>query len=198
MLENLSPALIGLLGALVGGGIAIFSVRVTAKQNRVTFIHEKMTACILETLDLYQSVFTHATAVGLRIAYLAPEENGQKSESAYERYWRNLGNWASTSTKLYAKQLLFFPRALLRQAKILNRSFNKIRNIISNLEPEYTGESFIYPEDDYGLAEHLEKTKRQLDEFVNAGRAFVGSDMLKSFQTWEKDSFLAKEDAKDI
>ena len=75
-----------LISILVVLLIAIFTIRKTAEENRVSNIHAELCSCLVDTVSLIDDLLSLLDGLANHIVYqTVPEE--QILETAYSRYW---------------------------------------------------------------------------------------------------------------
>ena len=83
------PVAASIIGVIVGAAITFISIRLSARESRVSTVHERMSSCLVQTLDIIWETMHLLADVANRVSYRTLDTEEFK-ETAYDRYWRNL------------------------------------------------------------------------------------------------------------
>lgn len=164
----------GPIGIIVTAIVAIYSIRRTAKEARVSNIHAELITCLSDTLFLIERILNLLNDIGYHRVYRSiPEE--QIVETAYDRYWRELGVLSQDFKKLQAKQRLLLPKPLYDKVQEILECINEARKLARNAKPD---ENFLYP-NTTELIKAVENASESLRNIIDESRKHLGTDKLK-------------------
>ncbi|MBA7647376.1 MAG: hypothetical protein GH143_08420 [Calditrichaeota bacterium] len=179
--SNIITALVGIFGAIVGAVIVLFSVRLTARESRVSTIHEKMSACLIQTFDNIWEMMHLLDHVANRV-YYRTVDTGEFKETAYDRYWRELDRLTEENRNLFSQQILYFPKDLVEVLKEINRLLNDARYEVKKVKPN---DKHTYPNTS-NVKSVIDKARPLLKSFREQARAYIGSDKLEPITPLEE------------
>lgn len=188
LLLNIDPNhVISIAGILV----AIWLVRKTAEANRITNTYSGMKSCLIETVLILDKVLTLLDGVARKVVYYRVPEK-EAIETAYDRYWREIGFLAVRFKEMQSKQKLILPAKLYSRIQELIKEINSARELAKGAVPN---EKHIYP-DTSELQEKVKSATSQYKDFINNARSYLGTSMLTPFSKKSEDILKTNEDAK--
>jgi hypothetical protein len=143
-----------------------------------------MTSCIIETVFLLNKVLNLLREISGKVFYFSIPE-GNPIDNAYNRYWRNLGDYSTKFQEIQAKQKIVFPKELYEKCQELIKKLNEARNISQGLKPN---EENRYP-DTSQLIPIVNDAISIYTDFLNMARSYSGANKLEPI-TIEEDLFL--------
>ena len=171
LLIEIKTALVAILSILTTAIIANYSIRNTSKETRVSTTHEKMSSCLVQTLDIIWETMHLLDDVANRANYYTFDTE-EFIETAYERYWKNLSRLTEDNRALVSQQILYFPKKLVNTLKEINQLLNELRYEAKNVKPN---DKHIYP-DTSNIKSVMEREKPLLRDFREQARAYIGSE----------------------
>jgi len=181
----------GPLGIAITAIVAIYTIRKTAEENRVSNIHAELCSCLVDTVSILHNVLTLLDAVAKKVVYHSVLE-GKIIETGYDRYWREISTLAEKFKAVQAKQRLVFPRKLYEDIQKIIKIINKARELVRQVAPD---NNHIYP-DTTNLQETVNEAISAYRNFLNESRKYLGTDKLKQFTVSDELFIKGKEFAK--
>ena len=169
--------IVSVSGIIATTCVAIYSIRKTAEESRVSGVHKEMCMCLVSTIGILRIVINLIEDVTHNVIY-QEHPNGQLGEKAYDRYWERIGGLSNQFENLLPKQRLFLPRVLYDKVSIIVRKLNECRNLIRHFDPE-NEEQFPCS------TELIEEVGVNYREFIDQARAYIGTDKLYEIIDWE-------------
>lgn len=181
LLSVIILATVSILGILITAVVAILSIRKTARESRVSTIHEKMSACLIQTFDNIWEMMHLLDHVANRV-YYQTVDTGEFKETAYDRYWKELDRLTEENRALFSQQILYFPKDLVEVLKEINQLLNDARYEVKKVKPN---NKHIYP-DTGNVKSIIEKARPLLKSFRERARAYIGSEKLEPITPLEE------------
>jgi len=189
LLSVIILATVSILGILITAVIAIISIRKTARESRVSTVHEKMSSCLVPTFDIAWEMIHLLDHVANRV-YYRTVDTGEFKETAYDRYWRELDRLTGENRTLFSQQQLYFPNEIVETLEEIDQLLNKARYEVKKVKPN---EKHVYP-DTSNVESVMEKARPLLKRFKEQARAYIGSDELKRITPLEEPRLQALEE----
>ncbi len=181
LLLEIITAVVAILGILSTVIIANHSIRQTAKETRISTTHEKMSSCLVQTLDIIWETMHLLDDVANRVNYHALDTEKFK-ETAYDRYWKNLDRLTEDNRALVSQQILYFPKQLVHTLKEINQLLNELRYEAKKVKPNG---NHTYP-DTSDIKSVIERARPLLRDFREQARAYIGSEDIKPITALEE------------
>ena len=182
---------LSLISILVVLLIAIFTIRKTAEENRVSNIHAELCACLVDTVSLIDDLLSLLDGIANHIVYqTVPEE--QILETAYSRYWREIGPLSKRFKDIQAKQRLVFPKKLYDHIQDIVKKVNDARGLARHAAPN---EDHIYP-DTRELRKVVDEAASAYRNLLHESRKYLGTDRIAPITMISELPLKAKEDKK--
>ncbi len=175
------PAAASILGVIVGAAITFISIRLTAKESRVSTVHEKMSSCLVQTFDIVWEMMHLLDHVAHGVYYRKVDTEEFK-ETAYDRYWRELDRLTEENRALVSQQILYFPKDLLEELKEIDKLLNKARYKVKKVKPN---EKNVYPNTS-DVQSVIDEARPILMSFRERARAYIGADKLEPITPLEE------------
>jgi len=189
----MAETIVSLLGIVIIATVAIYTIRKTAKESRVSNIHAEMCACLVDTVSVLNEVFSLLNDITRHVVYNKILED-QIAETAYERYWRELGNLSKRFKEIYAKQQLVFPRKLYKTSQEIVQKVNDARKLARVAKPD---KDAVYP-DTSKLQQAIKTAFVAYRNFVNDSRAYLGTDKLEPIMMATETTLKAQENKQPL
>lgn len=157
---------------------AIYSIRKTAEETRVSDVHKEMCMCLVNTIGILREVINLIEDVTHNVIYQDYPEKQGGGEKAYDRYWKRIGELSNQFVILLPKQRLFLPRVLYDEVSIIVEKLNECRNLIRHFDPENRVQF-------QSSTELLEEVGKNYREFIDQARAYIGTDKLCKIIDWD-------------
>ena len=177
------------LGIIATTLIAIYSLRKTAEESRVSGVHSEMCDCLVSTIGILRIILNLVEDVTHNVVYKELPK-GELGEKAFDRYWRRIGELSDKFDELVPKQRLFLPSSLYENLGVIINNLNVARRYIRFSFPNNSDQS----SDQDPLHSILEEAGKNYREFVNQARSYIGSDKLTQLIEWKE----PKENFQDI
>ncbi len=191
LLLNVDPNhTISIMGIVLTAGIAIYSIRKTAEVSRVTSTYSEMKSCLIETVLIFDKALVLLDGVARKIVYYRVPER-TPVETAYNRYWKEIGPLANRFKEMQAKQKLVLPSVLYEGIQKLIRETNLARELVKGAVPD---ENHIYP-DTSELQEKMESATSKYKDFINMARCYLGASELIPLSKKVEDILNTNEEA---
>lgn len=179
----------GPIGIAVTASIAIYTIRKTAEESRVTNIHTELCACLVDTVSIVDDILTLLDDVANHVVYQSiPEE--KITETAYARYWREISPLAERFKKIKVKQRLVFPRKLYEDVQVIVKKVNVARSLARQAAPN---DDHTYP-DTRELRSTVDEAISAYLNFLHESRKYLGTDRLEPITLVSELPIKAKED----
>lgn len=185
LLSVIILATVSILGILITAVIAIISIRKTARESRVSTVHEKMSSCLVQTFDIVWEMMHLLDHVAHGVYYRKVDTEEFK-ETAYDRYWRELDRLTEENRALVSQQILYFPKDLLEELKEIDKLLNKARYKVKEVKPN---EKNLYPNTS-DVQSVIDEARPILMSFRERARAYIGSDKLEPITPLEEVTLL--------
>jgi hypothetical protein len=167
---------VGPIGIALTTGVAIYSIRRTVEEMRLSNIHVEMCACLVDTVRVVHESITLLDGIARKACYnKIPEE--EFIENAYTRYWREIGKLSDQYKSIQAKQKLIFPSNLYEEINGVIKKLNEARESARYAAPD---QNHIYP-DTSDLQQAVSNAATAYRNFVNLSRIYLGTDKIKPF-----------------
>jgi len=167
---------IGPVGIALTTGVAIYSIRKTLEESRLSNIHVEMCSCLVDTVFIVHEIIILLDGIARKAFYnKIPEE--EFIEDAYARYWREIGNLSKQYKRIQAKQKLVFPSKLYEEMIGVIKKSNEARKFARDAAPD---ENHVYP-DTSDLQQAVGDAATAYRNFVNHSRAYLGTDKIEPF-----------------
>lgn len=177
---NLVQCIVQISISLVAIGIpaiiAIVAIRKTAKESRISSVHNYMVDCIIDSIRIINRPLKLLEGISNKVFYeRIPERDF--IETAYDRYWREIKLISEEFSIIQNKQKFLLPNKLYRvMQKLINR-LNEAREESKHLMPK----NKVYPDTD-DLKTIIKEANKLYVEFVNTARGYIGIDNLASLK----------------
>jgi len=168
--------LISLVAIAIPAIVAIFAIRKTAKENRISSVHNYMVDCIIDSIRNIKRPLKLLESISNKVFYESVPE-GNFIETAYDRYWREIKPISEEFSIIQNKQKFLLPKKLYRIMQKLIDRLNKAREESKHLVPK----NKVYP-DTEDLKKIIKEANKLYVEFVNTARGFIGIDNLTSLK----------------
>ncbi len=168
--------LVPLVGIIIPAIVAIAAIRKTAKESRISNVHNYMVDCIIDSIWIINKVLKLLEDISNKVFYGSVPE-GHFIETAYDRYWREIKSISEEFLIVQNKQKFLLPNKLYTIRQNLIDSLNKAREETKYLKPE----NKIYP-DTNNLKKIINEANKLYVEFVNTARSYIGVDNLSSLK----------------
>ena len=154
--------------------IAIVVIRKTARENRVSNVHNYMTDCIIDSIRVINRPLRLLEDISNKAFY---EEIPKRDfiETAYDRYWREIKSISEKFSIIQNRQKFLLPNELYTIMQKLIDKLNESREESKHLIPE----NKVYPNTDE-LKKIIKEANNLYVKFVNIARAYIGVDNLTS------------------
>ena len=193
LLLNIDPNhTISIIGIIATAGIAIYSIRKTAEASRVTNTYSEMKSCLMETVLILDKVLTLLDGVAKKVVYYRIPEK-EIIETAYDRYWREIGPLAGQFKEMQSKQKLILPARLYGCIQELIKEMNFARELAKSAVPR---ENHIYP-DTSELQNKMGKVALRYKAFINDARHHLGANANVPFSKKGEEIFKTNEEVKN-
>ncbi|MHC4476296.1 MAG: hypothetical protein ACYTEL_11660 [Planctomycetota bacterium] len=136
------------------------------------------------SLDLLSAVANHVVYSSI--------PDGEIIETAYKRYWRELGHLSKSYKPLRAKHKLLFPKPLYDALLNTVKQLNQARKHARHAEPH---DNYIYP-DTSQLKSVVEQAKNTHNAFILECRKYLGTDRLGPISIGEDLALSTEADVK--
>ena len=166
-------AMAPILAILSSAIVAIYVMLHTAREVRLSYVHEAMCKCLVRTLGLVRVQLDLLGDISSKVVY-KNFDNTSINETAYDRYWKKIGTMAKEYSELIPEQRLFLHEDVYESLTGLVDSLNKANNLAKNCKPSNEN---IYP-DVSELENVVAEAVVAYLTFVNKAREFVGADEL--------------------
>lgn len=180
---------ISIIGIVATAGIAIYSIRKTAEASRVTDTYSEMKSCLMETVLILDKVLILLDGVTKKVVYYRVPEK-EIIETAYDRYWREIGPLAGQFKEMQSKQKLILPARLYGCLQELIKEINFARESAKSAVP---GENYITSE----LQNKMEKVALKYKAFINDARHHLCANANIPFSKKGDEIFKTNEEAKN-
>lgn len=188
-MEAIIQMAIAIIGIIITAGVAIYSIRKTAEENRVSSVHNEMIKCVIDSIVIMRTTRDLLRGVANKATYHRLPEN-EIIETAYTRYWRDIQKLSSDFNKIQAKQKFVFPKNLYNKMQELVDKINEARNEAKRYNPETNN----FKPRNNSLSEIVKEIDTIYVEFVNDARRYVGVSALSPISV-ENEKLLAVEDS---
>lgn len=137
----------GPIGIAATAIVAVYTIRKTAEESRISNIHTELVGCLVDTVHLIEQVLSLLNDIANHVVYrTVPGE--EITETAYRRYWREIGELSKQFRVMQAKQRLVFPRKLYEYIQDIVARINEARNLGRHAT---TDKDHIYPDTSLSL-----------------------------------------------
>ncbi len=182
------PALVSIF---ITTAVAVYSIRRTATACRVTNVHSEMCSCLVDTAIIFTKVMVLLNDIARRVVY-ANKVTSDISESAYERYWREIGSLSANYKEITAKQRLVVPEKLFQKIKAVVIRLNKAGEIARDARPN---DNHVYP-DTTELQKEVDEIKVAYHDFLNEARSYLGTQEMGPIGDIDEGSLQGREEEK--
>jgi hypothetical protein len=166
--STIITTLVSIIVIIATGWIAFRSIEKTFATNKIQFIHQEMYKHLVEQLH------NNGKLIELSF-YLAHKAWHHKlpgkeiTETAFARFWREIGEINKSSHSFKANRELLFPSDIRDLNNDFVASFNEIWGL-AKIEDQINEKLIM---------KHVNKMISIYNEMINAGRKYLGSDLLK-------------------
>lgn len=168
----------GPIGILLTAIVAIYSIRRTAREARISNIHSQLMSCLADTIYIIGKVLNLLNDIGYHKVYRSiPDE--KIIETAYDRYWREIGELSQKFREIQTKQRLLFPKPLYDRVQEILKYINEGRKLARNAKPK---DNYIYP-DTSDLLKIVDTASKAYRDMINESRKYLGTDLFKPVST---------------
>lgn len=186
-----NESLVSMLGILLTTLVALISIRKTAEANLVSNIHLKMTSCLVDTIAILNEVISLLEDVDGHVVYYDTTKD-KMIETAYVRYWREIGQLSKHFKEIQSMQKLVFPKKLYNYTQELIIKINAARDLAKSAEPNNNN---IYP-DTQELNKAINGAASSYRKFINNARFYLGTNVLLPIGNKNEEILKAKIDDK--
>jgi len=164
---------IPILAMIITALVAVYSIRKTAEENRVSAVHNEMTQCITDSIIRMRMVRKLLNDIANKVSYYRFPED-ELVETAYDRYWREIQTISTESKLIQAKQMFVFPRELYEKMQNLINKTNEAREEAKHYNPQVND----FTPGDNELKKIVKEINSIYVDFVNTARRYVRVDAL--------------------
>ena len=156
--------------------VAIVVIRKTAKESRISSVHNYMVDCIIDSIQIINRPLKLLEDISNKVFYeRIPERNF--IETAYDRYWGEIKRISKEFSILQNKQKFLLPNELYKVMQKLINILNKAREESKHLMPDNN----VYP-DTENLKKIIKEANKLYVGFVNTARDYIGINNLASLK----------------
>ena len=189
----IAQTLISLVAVGIPAIIAIVVIRKTARENRVSNVHNYMVDCIIDSGRNIKRPLKLLESISNKVFYGSVPE-GNFIETAYDRYWREIKSISEEFSTIQNRQKFLLPNRLYAIMQKLINKLNEAREESKHLMPE----DKVYP-DTTELKKIIKEANKLYVEFVNTARGYIGVDNLTSLNNNSAGNILQHiEDASEV
>ena len=168
----LSP-IIAMLGVVATTWFAIHAIHRTAQENRISNIHAQLLNSLVETISVVDRILKLLNEIASGVTYYTlPEE--KVTETAYDRYWREIRALSRCFKPLRAKHKLLFPKSLYEALRQTVTKLNEAREEVCFLKPD---DNHVYP-DTSALRSLVDQSIKTHHHFIHECRKYIGTGKL--------------------
>lgn len=183
----------GPIGIAATAIVAVYIIRKTAEESRISNIHTELVGCLVDTVHLIEQVLALLNDIANHVVYrTVPGE--EVTETAYRRYWREIGELSKQFRVMQAKQRLVFPRKLYEYIQDIVARINEARNLGRHATPD---KDHIYP-DTRELRTVVDQAITTYRNFLHESRKYLGTDKLEPISLVSELPIKAKEDEQPV
>lgn len=186
-----NESLVSMVGILLTTLVALISIRKTAEANLVSNIHLKMTSCLVDTIAILNEVIYLLEDIDRHVVYYDATED-RMIETAYVRYWREIGPLSKRFKEIQSMQKLVFPKELYNCIQGLIIKINAARDLAKSATPN---DNNIYP-DTQELNQAINGAAASYKKFINNARLYLGTNALPVIGNKNEEILKAKIDDK--
>jgi len=181
------------IGIAVTAIVAIYTIRRIARESRISNIHSELVSCLVDTVYLIEQVLSLLDDIANHRIYRAiPEE--EITETAFDRYWRKIGELSDRFREIQSKQRLILPRKLYEKVQEIVLKINEARKLARNAKPN---ENYLYPNTSE-LKTVVDIAISSYRELLHESRKYFGTDKLKPISLKSELPIKAKEDEEQV
>lgn len=162
-----------IIGSLASTLVAIYVMLRTAREVRLTYVHEAMCKCLAHTLGLVRLQLDLLGDISRKVVY-RNFSRGVITETAYDRYWNKIDLISKDFSELIPEQRLFLHKEVYESLTILVDLLNDANGLAKGCKPD---DRHAYPNTSE-LVKTVEKAATAYRVFVNQAREFIGADEL--------------------
>jgi len=182
---DLVTAAVGIVGIIATTIVAMYSIRKTAKESRVTSIHTEMLSCLVDTALLFSKLLNYLNEVSQKVVYQSIPD-GADFGSAYQRYWQELGNISKKFKVIQAKQRFVFPKEIYKKTQDIIKGLNEARELAKDANPQSNPDTTT-------LIRKVATVNTTFKEFLNLSRSYIGTQELGPI-SFDDDLFILSEE----
>ncbi|MFH1428919.1 MAG: hypothetical protein ABIH39_04155, partial [Candidatus Margulisiibacteriota bacterium] len=171
------PLIVNIIGTVIVAGVAIYSIRKTAEESRVSNVHNEMVQNLILNLGFIYEILELLIDISNRVTYELYRD-GKNTETAYKRYWAKIDDIGNRSKELLCSRILLFPELINTKMGDIFKVISEAMNNVNNIKMKNDS----YPETDgyhiKKLKEHVEQLIPMYQDLLNLCRGYSGTDSL--------------------
>lgn len=178
--------------ALLSIMVVIYTMYKTAEENRISKIHEEMYLCLVEIVSIFNKTLSLLDDIANKVYYQEVPESSL-GETAYDRYWRDIGEFSRRFKLIQDRQRLCVPKTLCKDIQNIVKKLNSARAVARSVAPD--GKR-MYP-DTSDLKKIVKETKKDLQNFISQAREYLGTNRMKPLLGSNQVSLAGKDIERD-
>lgn len=179
------------VGILITTVVAVYLMHKTTTASRISNVHAEMCSCLVDTVITFTKVIVLLNDIARRVVY-ANKVTSDISESAYERYWREIGSLSTNYKEITAKQRLVVPEKLFQKIKGVVIRLNKAGELARDARPN---DNHVYP-DTTELQKAVDEVQVAYHDFLNEARSYLGTPRMGPIADIGEASLQGREEKK--
>lgn len=176
--DSLVTGLAGVGAALIAAIVAMWSVRRSWRDQKISVVHREMLECMIQTLSLFRRSHLMVDAVAKQTVYR--DRVSQKvTGTAFDRFASGQGEVSREYAALMPRHELLFPQDAFQVTKETLDKINDAAWLAYRKNPQKSG---VYPATD-DLDKRVTELARAYDDCVAVYRSYAGTGKLKAFES---------------
>ena len=134
ILENII-AIVSIIATMV---VAIYSIKKASDDNKVKYVFDYMVSTLIEQFQAFNEILNLLFRVANKV-YISNLPENEILESAYTRYWRQIGDISKRVELIRSKKELFFPDDITISINKVILSLNEASKLAKAAKPNVEG-----------------------------------------------------------
>ncbi len=176
-LSQLLPSIAALVAIVITTIVAIYAIKRTARENRLTITHDRMTSCLIDTVSMLNKMQLKINSIW----NVLTTEKWREDKELEEKYLDELKQLNSIMSGEYfdllPRQALFFPeKNVLKHLRALYRDL--FNDVLPKLH-EISKKGRVEEREAEDVQDQLRGFESKIRGLINLGRDLIGPEKLE-------------------